>query len=108
MHWPAIAGATATVLFVLSTLPMLIKARRSRDLRSYSGANLIIANCGNFLQSCYVITLPVGPLWAIHLFNTLASALMLTWWIRCRHRITSPSMRAQSPPPPLPCVIGAS
>ncbi|MEJ7648239.1 MAG: hypothetical protein WKF57_04170 [Nakamurella sp.] len=107
MYWPAIAGTAATALFVLSTLPMLIKAQRSRDLSSYSGANLIIANCGNLLQTFYVITLPVGPIWAIHLFNTIASALMLTWWIRCRHWTASSATPTRASQPPMPCVVGS-
>lgn len=82
MSWPAVAGGLATTLFVLATLPMVIKARRSRDLRSYSGANLVIANCGNLLQSFYVVTLPPGPIWGIHFFNVLVTALMLYWWVR--------------------------
>lgn len=89
--WPEIAvaaGAVATALFVLSTLPMLTKAARTKDLSSYSGGNLIIANAGNATQVLYVITLPPGPVWALHAFNTAASALMLVWWMRHRERPT--------------------
>lgn len=82
MPWSAIAGTLAAALFVAAQLPMLIKAARSRDLRSYSGANLVIANCGNALQTVYILTLPWGPIWAIHLFNTATTALMLRWWWR--------------------------
>lgn len=67
--WPQIAvtaGAVATALFVLSTLPMLTKAARTKDLSSYSGGNLIIANAGNAFQVLYVLTLPPGPVWALH------------------------------------------
>ncbi len=78
----AIAGTLATLLFVGSALPMLIRARRTRDLSSYSPANLIIANVGNLAQSIYVITLPPGPLWLMHGFNVVVSALMLLWWLR--------------------------
>ena len=82
--WPQIAvlaGMCATALFVLSTLPMLVKAARTQDLSSYSGSNLVIANAGNAVQTLYVITLPPGPVWALHAFNTAASALMLIWWL---------------------------
>lgn len=76
------AGVVATALFVASALPMLVKAARTKDLTSYSGGNLVIANLGNLAQSAYLTTLPPGPLWALHGFNTLASATMLAWWIR--------------------------
>ena len=78
----AIAGTVATLLFVCSALPMLIRARRTRDLSSYSPANLIIANVGNLAQTIYVITLPVGPVWLMHAFNVVVSGLMLLWWLR--------------------------
>ena len=79
---PAVAGAAATLLFVLSALPMLVRAARTRDLASYSPANLIIANVGNLLQTGYVLSLPLGPIYAMHAFNVIVSALMLSWWLR--------------------------
>ncbi|MFT3834938.1 MAG: hypothetical protein QM711_16740 [Micropruina sp.] len=78
----AIAGTVATLLFVGSALPMLVRAHRTRDLSSYSPANLIIANAGNLAQTLYVVTLPPGPVWAMHTFNLIVSALMLLWWLR--------------------------
>ena len=78
----AIAGTVATLLVVGSALPMLVRARRTRDLSSYSPANLIIANVGNLAQTIYVITLPPGPLWLMHGFNVVVSALMFLWWLR--------------------------
>lgn len=86
------AGVVATALFVLGTLPMLYKAARTKNLSSYSGSNLVMANTGNAAQTLYVVTLPPGPVWALHAFNVVASALMLTWWIRHRER------RAPDPP----------
>jgi uncharacterized protein with PQ loop repeat len=88
-----ILGGIATVLFVISQAPMLIKAARTKDLASYSGTNLIIANIGNVAQAGYVVTLPAGPVWALHAFNTFSSACMLFWWLR--HRRDG----AQSPVP---------
>lgn len=100
------AGVVSTALFVLSTLPMLLKAARTKDLSSYSGSNLVIANTGNAVQMLYVITLPPGPVWALHGFNTAASALMLTWWMRHRGRTlpqpetnTGPAPRTRQDPP---------
>ncbi|MFC7485970.1 hypothetical protein ACOCJ7_05530 [Knoellia sp. CPCC 206453] len=80
------AGVVATAIFVAATLPMLIKARRTKDLASYSGANLVMANAGNTVQTLYLTIVPPGPLWALHAFNTTASALMLAWWLRHRGR----------------------
>ena len=81
-----IAGAVSTSIFVASYLPMLIKAARSRDLSSYSVLNLLLANVGNGVHSIYVFSLPAGPLWALHSFYLLSSALMLFWWARFRRR----------------------
>ena len=41
-----LAGTVSSVLFAASTLPMLIKAARTRDLTSYSRGNLVLANSG--------------------------------------------------------------
>lgn len=77
-----LAGSVSTVLFVVAYLPMLAKAGRTRDLTSYSPANLIIANVGNGIYSVYVFTLPVGPIWILHSFYVGSTALMLYWWWR--------------------------
>ena len=55
-----LAGSASTTLFVVSYLPMLVRAVRTRDLRSYSRSSLVIANVGNVVQAGYVISLPVG------------------------------------------------
>ena len=81
-----VAGSLATGVFVVSTLPMLVRAVRTRDLSSYSGANLAFATVGNLLQSLYVITLPPGPAWVLHAFNTGVTGFMLLWWLRFSHR----------------------
>ena len=65
-----VAGTLSTTLFVFSYLPMLVKAFRTRDLRSYSASNLVVANVGNVVHSFYVVS----------------SALMLFWWWRYRSR----------------------
>lgn len=81
-----LAGTLSTTLFVLSYLPMLVKAFRTRDLRSYSAGNLVVANVGNLVHSLYVFSLPPGPLWILHAFYVVSSALMLFWWWRYRSR----------------------
>jgi uncharacterized protein with PQ loop repeat len=76
---PTLAGTLATMVFAVSTLPMLGKALRSRDLTSYSTGNLVLANVGNALYSVYVFGLPLGPIWFLHGFYLLTSGLMLFW-----------------------------
>ena len=80
------AGVVSAGLFAMSYLPMLVKAARSKDLSSYSLGNLAITNAGNVLYSVYVFGLPVGPIWFLHGFYLVASALMLTWFLRYRRR----------------------
>jgi uncharacterized protein with PQ loop repeat len=74
-----LAGTLSSVLFAASVLPMLIKAVRTRDLSSYSRGNLVLANVGNAVHSVYVTQLPAGPIWALHTFYVVTSALMLIW-----------------------------
>jgi hypothetical protein len=79
---PTLAGLTSTVIFAVSTLPMLAKAYHSRDLSSYSFGNIVLANVGNAVHSVYVVSLPPGPIWALHAFYLVSSALMLGWYVR--------------------------
>ena len=74
-----LAGSVSTVVFIASYLPMLVKAARSHDLASYSAGNLVLANVGNAVHSVYVAQLPAGPIWALHSFYVVTSALMLIW-----------------------------
>ncbi len=77
-----IAGTVSTAIFAASTLPMLIKAARTRDLASYSRVNIVLANLGNAVHSVYVLQLPAGPIWALHAFYVITSGLMLLWHLR--------------------------
>lgn len=79
---PIIAGFVSTALFTLGTLPMLVKAARTRDLASYSLGNLILSNVGNVIYAIYVFQLPPGPIWFLHSFHLLSSGLMLIWYLR--------------------------
>jgi hypothetical protein len=74
-----LAGSVSTVIFVTSYLPMLAKAFRTRDMSSYSRGSLVLANVGNGVQSVYVFSLPLGPIWVLHTFYLLSTALMLIW-----------------------------
>jgi uncharacterized protein with PQ loop repeat len=90
-----LAGSVSTALFAVSTLPMLIKAARTKDLDSYSRGNLVLANTGNAIHSIYVLQLPPGPIWALHAFYIIASGLMLFWHLRYAKR--QPWPRPASP-----------
>ena len=79
-----VAGSVATAIFMLSQLPMLIKAGRTKDLASYSPLNIVLSNVGNVIYAVYVFNLPPGPIWAMHLFYLTATGLMLFWYLRHR------------------------
>lgn len=77
-----IAGAISTTIFVGSYMPMLLKAARSRDLHSYSLGQIALANTGNLIHTIYVVHLPFGPIWLLHGFYLVSTALMLLWYLR--------------------------
>jgi uncharacterized protein with PQ loop repeat len=77
-----IAGTFSTFLFISSNIPMLWKAHQTKDLHSYSPLNIILANIGNAIYWVYVLSLPPGPIWLLHLFYTLTSIIMLALLIR--------------------------
>ena len=80
-----LAGTISTVLFASSTLPMVVKAIRTKDLASYSLANMVLANIGNAVHCIYVVHLPLGPIWVLHGFYVVTTGLMLLWCLRYRH-----------------------
>nr|MBN1230146.1 hypothetical protein [Anaerolineae bacterium] len=77
-----VAGMVSSAIFVTSTFPMLIKALRTKDLGSYSLTQMVMTNVGNLIHSVYVFSLPVGPIWALHSFYLITTALMLAWYVR--------------------------
>lgn len=79
---PVIAGSISTLIFAFSTLPMLLKAFRTKDLKSYSLGNILLANVGNVIHSVYVFNLPLGPIWLLHTFYLVTTSLMLVWYLR--------------------------
>jgi hypothetical protein len=91
MDLAVLAGILSTGLFAMSYLPMLVKAARTRDLSSYSLGNLAITNVGNAVHSVYVFSLPLGPIWFLHTFYLVASALMLVWFMRYRRPGNGPT-----------------
>jgi uncharacterized protein with PQ loop repeat len=78
---PIIAGTISTTIFALSTLPTLLKAFQTKDLRSYSLGNILLATVGNVIHSIYVFHLPPGPIWLLHTFYLVTTGLMLVWYL---------------------------
>lgn len=79
---PVLCGVLSTLVFVGGTLPMLGKAARTRDLSSYSLGNIVASNLGNAVNWVYIASLPHGPVWWLHGFYTVTTALMLFWYVR--------------------------
>jgi uncharacterized protein with PQ loop repeat len=72
-----LAGFASSAIFISSNLPMLFKAFKTKDLSSYSLGYLVLGNVGNTVYWLYVISLPIGPVWFLQAFFSIASALML-------------------------------
>lgn len=85
---PVLAGMISTSLFAVSMLPMLLKAFRTKDLSSYSLGNIATSNVANLIHSVYVFSLPFGPIWLLHSFYLVATALMLVGYLRFRRPAT--------------------
>ena len=81
-----VAGVISTLMFVGSNLPMLWKAFTTKDLTSYSLGHIGLSNAGNLIYWLYLFTLPVGPVWFLHGFNTLVAGLMLFGYLRYQGR----------------------
>jgi hypothetical protein len=88
---PVLAGIASTVIFASSVLPMLVKARRTKDLTSYSLGNMLLANLGNAVYAIYVYSLPPGPIWFLHGFYVVSTGLMLVWRLRYGRGQVDPS-----------------
>jgi hypothetical protein len=67
---------------VSSNLPMLFKAFKTKDLRSYSLGHIALSNFGNLLYWLYIASLPFGPIWFLQGFFTLSTALMFIFYLR--------------------------
>ncbi|MEV7605299.1 hypothetical protein AB0N65_07650 [Paenarthrobacter sp. NPDC089322] len=99
MNIPLLAGTVSTVLFAASMFPMLMKAVRTKDLASYSLGNIALTNIANAVHSVYVFDLPAGPVWLLHSFYVVASALMLVWCVRYRKApAAGPVEKLETPP----------
>lgn len=79
---PLLAGAISSAMFVGGTLPMVYKAFVTKNLQSYSMTSLLFNNLGNVIHAFYVYSLPLGPIWLLHTFYLISTALMLFWYVR--------------------------
>jgi hypothetical protein len=77
-----LAGFASSMIFISSNLPMLFKAFKTKDLSSYSLGHLVLGNLGNTVYWLYVLSLPMGPVWFLQGFFSIASALMLFCYLR--------------------------
>jgi hypothetical protein len=77
-----IAGFTSSLIFVTSNLPMLLKALKTKDLKSYSLGHIILSTLGNLLYWLYIASLPFGPVWFLQGFFTLSATLMFIFYLR--------------------------
>ncbi|MBV7334800.1 hypothetical protein KFU94_42500 [Chloroflexi bacterium TSY] len=94
-HVQILAGSISSLIFVSGTLSMLLKTWRTHNVDSYSMISLVLNHFGNLLYWIYVISLPVGPIYIMHGFYTVANLLMLIWYFRYRHQpeTTEPAKR---------------
>jgi hypothetical protein len=76
------AGFTSTIMFMTSNLPMLLKAFKTKDLKSYSLGHIALGTLGNLIYWLYITSLPFGPVWILQGFFTLSASLMLYWYLR--------------------------
>lgn len=83
-----LAGSVSTIIFAASNVPMLLKVLRTKDLRSYSATNIILANLGNLIHWLYIASLPFGPVWLLHGYFTVTTALMLVLYLLFRNQHT--------------------
>ncbi|WP_353815897.1 hypothetical protein [Agromyces sp. SYSU T00266] len=82
MDVPVLAGTVAAVVFATANLPMVWKALRTHDVGSYSLGSIVMINGANAVYSVYVYSLPFGPIWLLHSFYLVASAIMLALCVR--------------------------
>ncbi len=84
-----VAGSISSFLFITSNVPMLLKAFKTKNMRSYSLTNILLNNVGNLIYWLYISSFPLGPIWVMHTFYTLTTALMLVWYLRYEYSWSS-------------------
>jgi len=83
-HLQILVGYLCTSIFMLSRVPMLLKAVRTRDLSSYSLGHLAMSAGANLLFWIYVVGLAFGPVWILQIFFTVTDLTMLTLCVKQR------------------------
>ena len=76
MNTATMAGIASTLIFAGSTLPMVVRAARTRDVSSYSRSHLFMTNAGNAVHTVYIASLPPGPVWLLHCMYSFVAAFM--------------------------------
>jgi hypothetical protein len=76
------AGVISSLIFSISNIFMIRKAYKTNDLKSYSPGHLALSNLGNLIHWIYISSLPFGPIWFLHAYYTIVTALMLYWYFR--------------------------
>jgi len=75
------AGVVSSLIFAASNVPMLAQAAKTKNLKSYSLAQIALSNVGNLVYWVYVVSLPLGPVWFLQAFYTLTMAVMLVLYL---------------------------
>ena len=92
-----IAGVLSSIIFASGTFSMLIKVVRTHDVDSYSLSSIILNNLGNLVYWLYVFSLPMGPIYFLHLFYTVAMIVMLLCFVLYHHRAKEPASNQADP-----------
>lgn len=80
------AGVISSLIFSVSNIFMIRKAYKTNDLKSYSLGHLALSNLGNLIHWIYISSLPFGPIWFLHAYYTIVTALMLYWYFRYKDK----------------------
>jgi hypothetical protein len=91
MNAATIAGVASTLMFAGSTLPMVVRAARTRDVSSYSRSHLFMTNAGNVVHTVYIASLPPGPVWLLHGVYSFVAAFMFAAHVQWALRPTAGS-----------------
>ncbi len=79
-----LAGMVCMAVFAGSMLLMLHTAPRTREPSSYSLGNIAWPTSATRCPPSASLTCHRGPIWFLPTFYVVNSALMLSWYLRCR------------------------
>ena len=95
-NFPIMAGTISSLIFMSGTMSMLGKTWHTKDVSSYSMSAMWLNNFGNLVHWVYVLSLPLGPIYLLHGFYTIATILMLVWCLVYRHHPATAKRITQS------------